>query len=127
MNLFPKKIWGPKFCLWPINGHAKRANLILLWHPEEVPGGTNKQHHSKELEQGFSALFFSFGTALVIEKIRFEIFSHIPTWYYIKRLLAMTGPAVGIQILEIPTARQGFSNGHNLCYKYPPELKVSAK
>jgi hypothetical protein len=37
-----KKDWGPKFCLWPINGHAKRANLILLWHPEEVPGKTNK-------------------------------------------------------------------------------------
>ena len=76
----------------------KKAKLILLLHPEEVPGGTNKQHHSKELEQGFAVLFFSFGTALVIEKIKFEIFSHIPTWYYIKRLLATTGPAAGIQI-----------------------------
>jgi len=75
----------------------------------------------------FSAIFFSFGSALVIEKIKFEISSHIPTWYYIKRLLATTGPAVGIQILEIPTASQGFSNGHNFCYKYPPELKPSAK
>ena len=32
MKLFPKNIWGPKFCLWPINGHAKRAGSILLWH-----------------------------------------------------------------------------------------------
>jgi hypothetical protein len=37
----------------------KKAKLILLLHPEEVPGETNKQHHSKELEQGFSVLFFS--------------------------------------------------------------------
>jgi hypothetical protein len=36
----------------------KKANLILLLHPEKVPGETNKQHHSKELEQGFSVLFF---------------------------------------------------------------------
>ena len=127
MKIFPKKIWGPKFCLWSINGHAKGSTLILLWHPEEVLGETNKQHHSKELEQGFSVLFFSFGTALVIEKIKFEIFGHIPTWYYIKRLLATTGPAVGIQILEIPTANQEISNGHTLCYKYPSELKPSAK
>jgi hypothetical protein len=110
-----------------INGHAKRANLILLWHPGDVLGKTNKQHHSKELEKGFSVLFFSFSTALVIEKIEFEISSHIPTCDYINRLLATTGPSVGIQILKIPTASQEILNGHSMCYKYPPELKPSAK
>jgi hypothetical protein len=200
MKLMSKKCLGPKSCLWPNNGHAKRANLITKWHLEEVPGVTNKQYHSKELNQGISVVFFSFGTALaiekigfqfslhfllettkvptrgrynghaktatltkqlqshkvcdvyneqyhskelnqgssllffssfgtalVIEKIKFENFSYIPTWYYIKRLLATAGPAVEIQILEISTASQEISNEHNLCYRYPPELKPSAK
>jgi hypothetical protein len=58
MKLMSKKCLGPKSCLWANNDHANRASLILLWHPEEVLGGTNKQYHSKELEQGFSVLFF---------------------------------------------------------------------
>ena len=98
---------GPKSCLWPHNGHAKRANLILLWHPEEVLGGTNKQYHSKELEQGFSVLFFSFSTALAIEKIEFEVFSHIPTGYYIRAATShyrASRPALGL-IFGIVTMR----------------------
>jgi hypothetical protein len=66
--------------------------LILLWHPKEVLGGTNKQYHSKELEQSSSVLFFPFSTTLAIEKIGFEKFPHIPTGYYIRWLLATTGP-----------------------------------
>jgi hypothetical protein len=95
---------GLKLCLWPNNGHAKRANLITEWHPQQVTGVTNKNYYSKELDQGFSVLFFSFSTALVIDKIELGISSDIPTCDYIKRLLATTGPPVGIQILEIPTA-----------------------
>ena len=73
-----------------------------------LPRSFLRNQKTAPLERARSGLFtaiFSFGTALVIEKIRFEIFSHIPTWYYIKRLLATTRPAVGIQILEIPTAK----------------------
>jgi hypothetical protein len=58
MKLMSEKYLGPKSCLWPNNGHAKRASLITEWHPEEIPGVTNKQYHSKELNQGFAFLFF---------------------------------------------------------------------
>ena len=59
MELVSKtNILGLKSCLWPNNGHAKTANLIMEYHLEGVPDVTNKQYHSKELNQGFSMLFF---------------------------------------------------------------------
>jgi hypothetical protein len=127
MKLFPKKIWGPKNCLWPINSHAKRANLILLWHPTEVHGKTNKLYYSKELEQGFSVLLFSFGTALAIEKIGFESFPSYPYWVQYKADTSHYRVLAGIQFLEIPTAKIQISNGRHACYRYPPEPKPSAK
>ena len=50
--------------------------------------------------RAFQWYFFTFSTALVIEKIVFEKVSPIPTKYYIKRLLGTTGPAAGFKTLE---------------------------
>ena len=61
--------------------------------------------------RAFHFYFFPFSTALAIEKIGFENFPHFPTGYYISALLATTGLAAGIQILEIPTAKIQISNG----------------
>ena len=119
---------GPK--ILPMANQWPRK-CIKLNNGIALPRSFLRNQKIAPLERAQSGLFTAisppFGTALVIEKIKFEIFNHIPTWYYRKRLLATTGPAAGIQILEIPTASQGFSNGHNLCYKYPPEVKPSTK
>ena len=127
-----------KSCLWPNNGnwpnnghcpkygHAKTANLIMEWHPEEVPGVTNKQYLSKELGESFSIVFFSFRTALVIEKIEFEFFSY-PYLVLYKAATEHCRTSRRVQILGIPTAKIQFSNGCHTCYRYTLDLKSNAK
>jgi hypothetical protein len=72
------------------NGHAKKKTLTEQLHSQQVSDANNEQDYSEKLDQGFSFLFFPFSTALAIEKIGFENFPHIPTGYYIRRLLATT-------------------------------------
>ena len=78
MKIMSKKMFGSKILLLAKQWPCKESKFDTVMAPGEVPGETNKQYHSKELEQGFSVLFFSFGTALVIEKIGFENFPSYP-------------------------------------------------
>ena len=53
----------------------------------------------KSSSRAFQCYFFSFRTALVIEKIEFEVFSHIPTGYYIRAATShyrASRPALGL-------------------------------
>ena len=72
--LHPKIFWSVKSSASRCNGHAKAANLIKKLHTQDGTGVTNEQYQSKELIQGFAVVFFSFGTALAIEKIGFHFF-----------------------------------------------------
>ena len=95
---FYPKIFGseilPMAKQWPCKDSKLNSNIT-------PPRSFLRDQKSASFERARSGLFsaiFPFGTALVIKKIEFENFNHIPTWYvcYRKRLLATTGPAVGI-------------------------------
>ena len=109
------------------NGHAKTATLTEQLHSQQVSDAKNEQDYSEKLDQGFSFLFFSFSTALAIEKIGFENFPSYPYWLLYKGATSHYRVLIGIRILEIPTAKIQISNGRHTCYRYPPELKPSAK
>ena len=75
----------------------------------------------------FISIFFPSALLWPLRTLDLKFSLHIPTGYYIRRLLASIGHAAGIQILGIPTAKIQISNGRHTCYRYPAELKPSAK
>ena len=70
----PNIFWWVKPSVSRCNGHAKAANLITKFYTQDGTGVTNKQYRSKEFIPGFSAVFFSLGTALAIKNIGFQFF-----------------------------------------------------
>ena len=123
-----KKMFGSKIMLMAKQWPCKESKFDSIMAPRRSSWRNKWTVPFERARAGlFNAIFFSFGTALVIEKIGFENFTQIPTCHYIRRLLATTGLPAGIQILGIPTAKIQISNGRHTCYRYPPELKPSAK
>lgn len=58
---------------------------------------------------------------------RFGTRNHIPTWNYMKQLLATSGPALWIPSLQVLAASLRSSSGHWLCYVYQPWLEPHAQ
>ena len=72
---------------WPLIGHRQNFGPQILLGinngiaPPRSFLGNQKTAPLERAQSGlFTAIFISFGTALVIDKIKFENFSHIPTW-----------------------------------------------
>ena len=108
---------------WP----CKTATLTKQLHSQKVADVNNEQYHSKETDQGFSFLFFSFSTALAIEKIGFENFPSYPYWLLYKAATSHYRASSWDSNPWNPNCQIQISNGCHTCYRYPPELKPSAK
>jgi hypothetical protein len=120
----------------------KTATLTEQLHSQQVSDAKNEQDYPKKLDQGSLFLFFSPSALLwPLRKLNLKKIPSYPYWLLYKAatshyralfllpgpLFLLPGPAVGIQILGIPTAKIQTSNGLHACYRYPPELKPSAK
>ena len=77
------------------------ATFTEQLHSQQVSDAKNEQDYPKKLDQGFSFLFLPPSALLwPLRKLNLKTFPHIPTGYYIRRLLATTGYWLGFKSLE---------------------------
>ena len=97
-------IWWMKPSAGRCNGHAKAANLISKLHIQDVPYVSNGQYRLKELNQGFSMVFFPSALLWSLRKLSLKfslIFLLGTTKVLTSGFSTCLGPADGIWYFKI--------------------------